>query len=64
MAKTAAAAETPATKTYHVKPGVAVVNGLKVGDRKTVDLTDREAMFDLAQGRISDKPFPTGKSGD
>ena len=39
-------------QTYLVKDGVPVVNGRKVSDSRRVDLTDDEARYDLALGRI------------
>ena len=41
------------TKQYDIAEGVTRINGMDVGDAKTIDLTDAEAKFDLAQGRLT-----------
>lgn len=45
---------------FRIKPGVAWINGRRVGDATTIALSVKEAAFDLALGRISpaDKPVP------
>ena len=47
-------------KTYRIKPGVAWVNGQRVGKEKTVSLTEAEAAYSLGIGHIypADKPEP------
>lgn len=45
-----------ATKRYRVADGVAWVNGRTVPENRIVSLTEAEALFDLAHGRIT----PTG----
>ncbi len=38
---------------YIINDGVEWMNGKKVRGQKTIDLTETEALFDLAQGRIT-----------
>ncbi|MBP0440687.1 hypothetical protein [Tianweitania sediminis] len=40
------------SKTYTALPGVDWVNGAPVPENREIKLTAKEAMFDLAQGRI------------
>ncbi|MEP3049418.1 MAG: hypothetical protein ABJL55_16340 [Roseibium sp.] len=49
-------------KSYEVAERISVVNGAPVPDDRIVKLTDKEAMFDLANGRIS-PIVPKSKGG-
>lgn len=42
--------------TYVVAEGIAAINGKAVPTSREVDLTEREALFDLSLGRITLKP--------
>ncbi|WP_281978806.1 hypothetical protein [Pseudorhizobium flavum] len=45
---------------YRVRPGVAWINGKRVGKDAVVELTPQEAVYDLSLDRIApaDKPLP------
>ncbi|MGF9694703.1 hypothetical protein AAIH46_17925 [Rhizobium sp. 0TCS1.26] len=45
---------------YHLKPGVAWINGKRAGTAKTVFLNDAEAAYDLSLDRVApaDKAVP------
>ncbi len=69
LATTGAASGGDGRVGYHVRPGVAWVNGKRVGDAKTVSLNSDEAAYDLSLDRISPEsgPLPaswTDGSGD
>ena len=42
-------------KKYDVADGVEWVNGTKVPDNRIVELTEKEAAFDIGLGRISER---------
>ena len=46
--------------TYVVAEGIPAINGKAVPANREVDLTEREALFDLSLGRIKRKPSRTG----
>ena len=43
-------------KTYTVADGVEWINGAPVPESREVDLSEAEALYDLALGRIREKP--------
>lgn len=49
-------------KKYYIAKGLTHLAGkkLKKGE-KTVELSEAEALYDLSNGRISEKPFPEQK---
>lgn len=57
MSKAQPAAGKPAVSTYYVQPGVGFINGKATPADGKVSMTEAEALYDLAQGRLSDKPF-------
>jgi hypothetical protein len=47
-------------KPFKAAPGVATVNGMAVPETGVVMLTETEALYDLAHGRISANPPMAG----